>query len=519
MFSGGDASGRDSRVMNGSDPDARDELLDRTASFFEGREQTKLVVPAGSIVLIHFDILHRGHRQAFEKLGDPESPLPDGIATPDKTIPFRPMFKLQFFRTSQPAPANETPEDAAADEADMAAAFVSTEAIYLQHSLIPGIPLTGCECFQEASGASPGQQSIWRANYRWLRGLPSQAAADESIQVDTKLASLAAELTGGETEPIRVGAAYQLAELARAGEGGAVGVLCQTLASGAQATGLRGIHGSAEHLMRAASYGLGAAGPTAVAPLLEMLEQTVWEDGSSASCARRILHALGDAAEQPTAADVVAVEAAYEQCCVELERYVATLTDWPLFGGRRMEEAEAGGSIFGATTLAEVDALPDQAKSLRYTGTAGVIQSEPADEYGAELHMVAATAMQCLSAWAETVATADDAAVAGAMAPVLMRCILGPEPGYQFEARHGTHAREVAAQAVLKLTSGTKALSGFMPVHPTASNGAMHSTFVTALVALAFKRMGEASGIETAVKTRLASVMVEHDFETRVTAE
>jgi hypothetical protein len=45
-----EAAARDARVMNGCDPEARNELLDRTASFFEGREQTKLVVPAGSIV-------------------------------------------------------------------------------------------------------------------------------------------------------------------------------------------------------------------------------------------------------------------------------------------------------------------------------------------------------------------------------------------------------------------------------------------------------------------------------------
>jgi hypothetical protein len=225
-----------------------------------------------------------------------------------------------------------------------------------------------------------------------------------------------------------------------------------------------------------------------------------------------------EAAEQPSVAAVVAVEAAYEKCCAELKRYISTLTEWPLHNWDEAASA-AGASIFEATTLAEVDALPAQAKGLRYTGTAGVIQSEPADEFGAELHMVAATAMQCLSAWAEKVAAADEAAAAGAMAPILMRCILGAEPGYQFEARHGTHAREVAAQALLKLTCGTAmALSPFVPVRPTASNGAMHSTFVTALVALAFKRLDEAS-TETAVQVRVASAIAEAGFETRVKAD
>jgi hypothetical protein len=280
-----EAVARDSRVMNGSDPDARNELLDRTASFFEaGRAHTKLVVPAGSVVLIHFDILHRGSRQAFEKLGDPESPLPDGIAMPDQDIPFRPMYKLQFMRTSNPAPANATEEEAAADEVEMRQAFA-------------------------VSGASPGQQSIWRSNYRWLRGLPSQC----SLVTGGQLQSLAAELNAGETEPIRVGAAYQLAELARTHStasdvtgvpaAAAVAVLCEALASGAKASGLRGIHGSAEHLMRAASYGLGAAGQAAVSPLKAMLERTEWSNGSSAARARRILHAMGEAAERVSVSD------------------------------------------------------------------------------------------------------------------------------------------------------------------------------------------------------------------------
>ena len=66
-----------------------------------------------------------------------------------------------------------------------------------------------------------------------------------------------------------------------------------------------------------------------------------------------------------------------------------------------------------------------------WSGQAGTIQQEPADEFGAELHMCAATAMQCLSAFSERVAAADDADAARRIAPILMRCILGPEPGYQ----------------------------------------------------------------------------------------
>ena len=128
--------------MNGSDPAARDEVLQRTGEFF-GSQQKKLTVPAGkrllttptpclyqapsgdtrgttdrlfidsavrtppllillrclwhagSIVLIHFDILHRGSRQAFAACGEPTAPLPDELNEFDPTIDFRPMFKLQ----------------------------------------------------------------------------------------------------------------------------------------------------------------------------------------------------------------------------------------------------------------------------------------------------------------------------------------------------------------------------------------------------------------------------------------
>ena len=56
------------------------------------------------------------------------------------------------------------------------------------------------------------------------------------------------------------GAAYQLAERARGGEDAAVEVMCGALLGAAEETGLRGLHGCAEHRMRAAHYGLGAAG-------------------------------------------------------------------------------------------------------------------------------------------------------------------------------------------------------------------------------------------------------------------
>ena len=75
-------------------PDAVDRRIDEGLAMLGGGgalEQRKLTVPAGSAVFIHFDIFHRGSR----RMG-----AADG--------PWRPMFKLQFFRVS-PTPRPPPP--------------------------------------------------------------------------------------------------------------------------------------------------------------------------------------------------------------------------------------------------------------------------------------------------------------------------------------------------------------------------------------------------------------------------
>eukprot|EP01051_Picozoa_sp_SAG22_P023708 SAG22_NODE_6237_length_882_cov_0.987229_2_plen_46_part_01 len=46
--------------------------------------------------------------------------------------------------------------------------------------------------------------------------------------------------------------------------------------------------------------------------------------------------------------------------------------------------------------------------------------------------MVAAAAMQCLSAFAERVVAADDGATAAVLLRPLLAVIAGPEPGWQY---------------------------------------------------------------------------------------
>jgi hypothetical protein len=115
------------------------------------------------------------------------------------------------------------------------------------------------------------------------------------------VAEAAAIMRGGATEPLRIGAAYTLAELARAGAAEqAVGALSAALQEAAipVADGW-GQHRCLESQLRAAGYGLAAAGPAAVPTLLGLLPTVDWGAGASCSMARRVLHALGDAVEAP----------------------------------------------------------------------------------------------------------------------------------------------------------------------------------------------------------------------------
>ena len=60
------------------------------------------------MVLIHFDILHRGSRQFFEKLGDPESPLPDGLEQPNRALKYRTSARpLSPFRCPRDLPTGD----------------------------------------------------------------------------------------------------------------------------------------------------------------------------------------------------------------------------------------------------------------------------------------------------------------------------------------------------------------------------------------------------------------------------
>ena len=68
--------------VDGGDALQRDAVLEKSGTFF-GRSQDKITVQAGSVALIHFDILHRAARRA----------LPTELDIFKIDTPWRPMIK------------------------------------------------------------------------------------------------------------------------------------------------------------------------------------------------------------------------------------------------------------------------------------------------------------------------------------------------------------------------------------------------------------------------------------------
>ena len=149
----------------------------------EETSPTRLVVPAGSIGITHFDVYHRGtHRSAGPDM--------------DKRI----MIKLWYFRArdnDEPSWDHTPAED---DDAPLA--------------------------FRTDAGIRGGQEPIWTRMWHWMKGngvtkgdAPVRAVDEaELASLTTRLEESAGGLDAAKIEPSRVGAAYALA---LAGEQGA----------------------------------------------------------------------------------------------------------------------------------------------------------------------------------------------------------------------------------------------------------------------------------------------------------
>ena len=243
-------------------PDAVDRRIDEGLAMLGGGgalEQRKLTVPAGSAVFIHFDIFHRGSR----RMG-----AADG--------PWRPMFKLQFFRVSDPAPAAAAP------------------------------PLVSVPSVVAEAGDDP-TAVVWQTIHNWLfngdRAPAGLAGAD-----GRSAEQLRAALTGGADEVTRVAAAYALALRCNLGGGGDAAAAAAVLGGG--------LRGGRECVRRAAAYGLAQAGQAAVPVLLAALAA-----GLPPQAKVLALHALGQAAAEPGAAVADALAAAAAVALAELAAY------------------------------------------------------------------------------------------------------------------------------------------------------------------------------------------------------
>ena len=235
-------------------------------------KEEKCVAPLrqGSVTLMHYDVVHRGTERA--------------LAEHLESVPFRPMFKFQFLRTTDPGTSPSWDHD----------------------------PSASLASFEELAGEelAPVCCSVWE----WMLGNtpPENVQALQNGCHDT-IGSLRFDLTmkGPQAEARRVNAAFQLARGGWLGDARAhVPLLLALTDDGCEAG------------MRAAMHALGCAGDAVVPTLIEKGLRH-----PSPLVAGRAAEALGEAAETPTAQVVAALCELAARMHTEIEEMPATV-DW-----------------------------------------------------------------------------------------------------------------------------------------------------------------------------------------------
>ncbi len=201
----------DDEVFGSDDLELRDrrqtEALDRGLGVPD-LDRRFLHVPAGSVVIAHYDLIHRGSRV---------------IGNPDP----RYMYKFYFARVRQPG--------LAAEDADATGAV----AVNLDRRLNAGDP----------------RRPVVEAQWRWLTGRTHPLQVDDSVLAVGAADRLADDLHGSR-EDRRISAAYRLGRAAAMGDERALSSLAAALAAPTEAT------------RRAAGHGLRQAGAAGTDPLL-----------------------------------------------------------------------------------------------------------------------------------------------------------------------------------------------------------------------------------------------------------
>lgn len=258
------------RLMQGDDLAARDRLLRAVIESIDpATREVPMTVEAGSVGFFHYDIYHRRMRRAAAA-GAP-----------------RVMFKFLYAagqartRPSWDHRSGDTP-------------------LAIGHDAVPHALTASIWSFMlgESETATPPRNSGG-----------SDASAPVSATIDA--------LLGGWTEAVRMAAAYELAQAARAGSTESVAGLIRALRHGGEAT------------QRAAMHGLTAAGGAAVGPLMAVLAEPDVDDHVTC-CA---VHALGEAAGEPSLAMVDAVGTVMDRVAGEIASAVQGLDGWPAGGG------------------------------------------------------------------------------------------------------------------------------------------------------------------------------------------
>ena len=229
---------------NDTDLGIRDRSLEESAaSFGPGFGQQKLLVPSGTVAVLHFGLYHRGSRR-----------MPDSI--------FRNMFKTQWFRTSAPTAPSWVHQETA-DEL--------------------------LEPFAD-SGASQSRQVVWETIWDWMKG----GATGGSVRDGEDVGSLVETVRSGADEVERVGAGYELASLVRNSEAQGSEALRELLSMAQDQEGSEGAR-------RASMYGLASVGDPAASGVAAALEEAVAAGGNAV--ATNLAYALGEAVRSTDVAE------------------------------------------------------------------------------------------------------------------------------------------------------------------------------------------------------------------------
>lgn len=258
---------------NSDDLDLRDAAIDETVKSLDpALEGMPVCVPGGSVVMMAYDVYHRGSRRR------------------DDVADWRAMLKFQFVATGsrfQPSWNHDESDDAS---------FDVPSNMDGRHSVVWDSMLDFCAGRLEDTPITPIPSD-----------LPQTAA------------EACAMLHSGSMEADRMGAAYTLARMVRGASGesesnAALKLLMETMASAEGEEVLPIGQQWRDNVRRAAMYGLSAAGPRAVAILITLLG----DSSTTVQCAAT--HALSEAVTTPSTDLVETLIGLLEPTAAEISR-------------------------------------------------------------------------------------------------------------------------------------------------------------------------------------------------------